>query len=289
MMLIVLLCTLHFSVVQASASENYVALGDSLAAGQTPQQAIDTGYSDLIAQALQQSGNLSFYTKRLAFPGFTTSDVVKRVQEEGSQELLRNASLITISAGANDLLPLVQSNANAGTLQFNQQAADFALNRARKQMQTLLTEVKARAPQAKIYVMGYYFAFPFVHDSQKIGTGTQLEMLNAILQQEAENAGATFIDVYDDFGLKAVNYVPNANDVHPNINGYRIMANAFLRHYGGGAMQISEAQMPAPNPLTFEEIIATQKETGASQATDEKKTVAKIDVLAPIKEYFAMF
>ena len=35
--------------VEAKGSEVYIAIGDSLAAGQTPYRQIDTGYTDLIA------------------------------------------------------------------------------------------------------------------------------------------------------------------------------------------------------------------------------------------------
>lgn len=207
--------------------ENYVALGDSLAAGQTPYQEIDAGYSDLVAMRLGMIGQLNHYTKQLAFPGFTTADVLERVQSEEASALLANATLITISAGANDLLRLVQVNPSAGTLTFSQLQVDFALNIARKNLTDLLAELKLRAPNAKVYVMGYYFAYPNVHATQKEGTNAQLLKLNTILKQQAEQAGMTYVNVYDTFGLQATHYLPNIADVHPNFEGYRQMANAF--------------------------------------------------------------
>src|SRR5437660_2682 len=123
----VLSLTLGVSSAFARA-ENYVALGDSLAAGQTPYQEIDAGYSDFIALRLGKMGQLRHYTKELAFPGFTTADVLERVKSEAAREVLANATLITISAGANDLLRLVQVNPTAGTLAFSQLQVDYALN-----------------------------------------------------------------------------------------------------------------------------------------------------------------
>lgn len=78
--------------------------------------------------------------------------------------------------------------------------------------------------------MGYYFAYPAVHATQKEGTNAQLVKLNAILRQQAEQAVAIYVDVYDAFGLNATNYLPNNADVHPNMEGYRQMANAFYKH-----------------------------------------------------------
>ena len=255
----ILSVTLGVSSALAS-TENYIAIGDSLAAGQTPYQEIDAGYADLIAMRLGMLGKLTHYTKELAFPGFTTANVLERVQSEEASTLLKNATLITISVGANDLLRLVQVNPKAGTLAFSQLQADYALNVARKNMAEILAELQVRAPKADVYVMGYYFAYPTVHPTQKEGTNAQLVRLNTILQQQAMQAGATYVDVYDLFGLQAVDYLPNSADVHPNFEGYRQMANAFLKAYSGSdRLAIRSTELPNPNPKTFKEILDIQR------------------------------
>ena len=267
-----------------ASGENYIAIGDSLAAGQTPHQEIDAGYADLIAMRLGMLGHLSYYTKELAFPGFTTADVLERVQSDEASELLKNATLVTISAGANDLLRLVQVNPNAGTLAFSQLQTDYALNVARKSMAEILAELRVRAPKAKVFVMGYYFAYPSVHPSQKEGTNVQLVRLNTILQQQAEQAGATYVNVYDAFGLTAVNYVPNIADVHPNFEGYRQMANAFLKTYSGSdALAIRSSELPKPNPKTFEEILDMQR------TTEEEVKTEKVAVIVEEKPSLRVF
>ncbi|MGE6604185.1 SGNH/GDSL hydrolase family protein [Lysinibacillus fusiformis] len=251
-------------------TESYVAIGDSLAAGQTPFQQIDVGYSDLIAMRLQAMDQLKFYTKELAFPGFTTANVLERIKTEEARDLLANATLVTVSAGANDLLSLVRLNPTAGTLTFSQLQADYALNIVRKNMEAILNELGELAPKAQVYVIGYYFAYPGVHLTQKEGTNAQLVKLNTILQQQAELAGAVYVNVYDSFGLNATNYLPNYADVHPNMEGYREMANAFLKAYSGSdALNIASSQLPQPNPLSFEEIL---KERASTQLKQQKVT-----------------
>ncbi|MFJ5792444.1 SGNH/GDSL hydrolase family protein [Lysinibacillus sp. NPDC093197] len=272
----VLSLTLGVSSAFARA-ENYVALGDSLAAGQTPYQEIDAGYSDFIAMRLGKMGQLSHYTKELAFPGFTTADVLERVKSEEASEVLANASLITISAGANDLLRLVQVNPMAGTLAFSQLQVDYALNIARKNIAEMLAELKLRAPNAKVYVMGYYFAYPNVHATQKEGTNAQLMKLNTILEQQAEQAGMTYINVYDAFGLQATQFLPNIADVHPNFEGYRQMANAFLKSYSGSDMlAISTSELPKPNPMTFQEILQKQAESKKRSVEAKQEKVSTV-------------
>lgn len=259
----------------------YVAIGDSLAAGQTPNRAIDSGYSDLIAQELTRNQPLAFYSKDLAFPGFTTGDVLESIESDEAKELLGQANIITVSAGANDLLRLVQANAAEGALSFEEIQADYALNAARENVETILAELEELAPSADIYVMGYYFAYPHARDSQKQGTAGQLEQLNAILKQEAEQAGATFVDVADRFGEDAVDLVPNPADVHPNMNGYQEMANAFFEYYGEG-FRVEDAELPEPAPVTFEEIQQMQEqeeeqEQPSSEANEAEEEPASED------------
>ena len=50
---------IYFPTCRSKRFEVYIAIGDSLAAGQTPNRAIDTGYTDLIAQELQRSHQAS--------------------------------------------------------------------------------------------------------------------------------------------------------------------------------------------------------------------------------------
>ncbi|ANU26056.1 SGNH/GDSL hydrolase family protein [Planococcus versutus] len=248
----------------------YVAIGDSLAAGQTPKRQIDTGYADLIAQELMRNQPVAFYSKNLAFPGFTTEDVLESIQSDEAKEVLASANIITISAGANDLLRLVQNDPKQGSLTFQQRQVDFALNKARENMDLILAKLKENSPDATVYVIGYYFAYPHVRDNQKTGTAKQLDLLNKILKQSAEKVGAVFVSVDQSFGTDAVDKVPNPADVHPNLNGYQAMANAFFSEYQD-AWTIQDNELPSLNPLSFEEIIAAQDQEDPKKPEDDKK------------------
>jgi len=267
----VLLAGLLFTGSASAASAEmqvpavYVAIGDSLAAGQTPDRAIDSGYADLIAQELTRNQPVALFSKDLAFPGFTTADVLDSIQSDEAVELLGSANIVTVSAGANDLLRLVQPNPVDGSLSFGQIQADYALNAARENIGEILGELAESAPSADVYVMGYYFAYPHARDSQKQGTAKQLDQLNAILEQEAERAGATFVGVSERFGEDAVELVPNAGDVHPNISGYQEMANAFFEQYAEGFV-VEDAELPPPAPISFEEIQQMQEESESEQS-----------------------
>ncbi|WP_332646160.1 SGNH/GDSL hydrolase family protein [Lysinibacillus sp. 54212] len=270
-----------------SAKEVYVALGDSLAAGQTPYSEIDSGYADLIALQLTKYGQLTAYTKELAFPGYAVDDVLERVKSEPAQAVLANATLITVSAGANDLLPLVSYNPKAGSLSYSQMTANFALNKARQDFTELLKVLKEKAPNAQIYVMGYYFPYIHVHETQKAGVADQLQLLNTILKSVAVEAGAQFVEVAQDFDKNSVNYLPNATDIHPNMAGYLVMANAFLNEYAGSATyQMTLAELPKPNPKSFEELLGLQS---SNDSGAEAEVVDEVAIAKPLQEYIGLY
>ncbi|WP_338752169.1 SGNH/GDSL hydrolase family protein [Bacillus sp. FJAT-52991] len=244
-----------------AAGVHYVALGDSLAAGQTPNKEIGAGYADLIALSLQQSGNLASFSKKWAFPGYTTEQVLEQLDKKEVQQDVRQANVITISAGANDLLPLIQNDSVRGILSYEPIPAAFALNRVRKNYSQLLSEIKQLNPQAEIYAMGYYFPYPHVKEQHKPSVEEQLGILNQIIQQEAERAGANFVPVSPRFGNDAKSLVPNAKDVHPNTAGYLQMANSFFDVYAPGSPEIPEQVLNAlPAPIPFSELTASQEE-----------------------------
>lgn len=244
----------------ANEREVYIALGDSIAAGQTPYSEIDAGYTDFIALQLMRHGKLIEFSKELAFPGYRVENVIETVQSEKAEQLLKEATLITVSAGANNLLPLISHNPQQGTLTFSQLNANLALNEVRIQMQELMALIREKAPKATIYVIGYYFPYVSVHEEQQQGAKKALQLLNDILKQESERAGHTFVDVYEAFDEKQASYLPNVRDVHPNQLGYRIIANEMLKYYSGDdSLTLSIEAMPEPNPKTFEEILQLQQ------------------------------
>lgn len=238
-----------------AAAMNYIAIGDSLAAGQTPNREIGAGYADMIALAIRPDQ----YSKQLSVPGFTVSRVISQVDSQAGRQAIQKADLITISAGANDLLPLIQNDPRRGLLTFNAVTAAFALNGVRENYAVLLEKIRTLNPEADVYAMGYYFPYPHVFDQHKPAVSKQLDILNQIIKQEAEKAGAVFVPVADRFGLDGVKYLPNPGDVHPNSAGYLQMANAFLNLYAPGTELPDSILAQLPKPISLEELIKKRK------------------------------
>lgn len=91
----------------------YLALGDSLTAGQTPNNTISTSYGDYVSEYLKDREVLEFYTKKFAKCGYRSIDLLndlkknKKVKVKDKEVTIKHAlikaDLVTVSIGTNDL------------------------------------------------------------------------------------------------------------------------------------------------------------------------------------------
>lgn len=224
-------------VVQA----DYVALGDSLAHGMNELGIIGLGYTDFVAQALQQDGLLTSYNKGFAYSGYTTKNILADLQADVEKPVtgfgytndstklrasIKEAELITLTAGANDLLPILKDTATTG---INTAAILKASQEAIKNIATILAEIKKLNPQVQIYVMGYYNSFPYYNEELQTQFKMLLGVMNASIKTTAEKAGAIFVPTLDVVAKDVASYLPNPENIHLSEAGYFAVANeAFL-------------------------------------------------------------
>ncbi|WP_042345699.1 S-layer homology domain-containing protein [Bacillus massiliigorillae] len=230
---------------------HYLSIGDSLAKGQTPDKKIDLGFSDFTANTFKEKSILGSYSKDFADSGDKTTDVLNKLTTDSKlQEAVKKANLITISAGANDILQEAKIDLAAGTITFDVTKLPAKLQEVATNYAKILGTIKALNPEAKVYVMGIYFPFPYLPDQAQV---TQLASLAKTLNKTVSEAtilgGATFVSVYEQMGgddMAALKKnLPNATDIHPNIDGYKIMSAALLEAI---AKQITPEPNPEPKP-----------------------------------------
>lgn len=208
---------------------NYTALGDSLAAGMTPEKTISTGYADMTANYFKQGDVLGTYTKEFAVPGYTTENVLADLTAKPEvQKAVKNSHLITISAGANDLLKEGKVDPKTNTFIIDQTIIPAKFQTIAENYAKILQKIHHLNPDAAVFVMGYYFPFPYLADEQKPQLIQLTHTLNKTIQTVAIAQGAYFVPVYDKFGDNPKQYIPNPADVHPNQEGYQLMADALI-------------------------------------------------------------
>lgn len=260
----------------ASASPGpYVALGDSYSAGPGIVPAADgppgcgrsaANYPHLLAGRLQVTN----FTDA-ACAGAATEDMFSSQGVQGGENppqldsITPDTALVTLQIGGNDigfteivtqclsLLPLLHPCTDRYVVGGVDEIAE-RIRRTAPKVDAVLAEVARRAPGAEVLVVGYPSILPgdsagcwplmlYAPDDLPYLVGIQ-QQLNAMLQERAGAAGATFVDTYTpSLGLDACGMIGNrwvepliplspAAPVHPNAQGMAGMAAAVAQALG---------------------------------------------------------
>jgi lysophospholipase L1-like esterase len=230
---------------------DYVSLGDSLAAGQTPYSNPDSyGYTDILADKLASAGVLGLYGD-YGVSTYKTSDVLYQIANDSTvQYSLNGAEIITLDVGANDILPLLPWIAGLGSMDIPTRIVTYPGSMPPVQLSLLLNsgsgdeyiknavlsyEVGAvntkigliiqsinamPGTNPKIYVMGYYNALPDLPQFLPL-----LDTLNGAINLAATQNGATYVATKASMDKHLLKYLPG--DIHPTVQGYRAIAQDF--------------------------------------------------------------
>ncbi|WP_046471507.1 SGNH/GDSL hydrolase family protein [Allosalinactinospora lopnorensis] len=228
---------------EAATWGNYVALGDSYAAGDgagdyIPDTVGDGGcwrssnaYPEKIVEENDFAGELGFF----ACSGRKGSAMLESLGSGDAQveQVTRYTSLVTIGVGGNDLgfssvlqtcmvrVPLLESSACVG------QEDDLSerMDTFEETFEELLAEIRGRAPDARIIVTGYPRLFPVEPQSMyyTLTTNDQLwlnEMTQRFNKQLKDTVAEADADIVGDDETGSVEFV----EVYTALNGHEISA-----------------------------------------------------------------
>ncbi len=255
----------------SAAPDSYVALGDSFTAGPgVLLQSLDPlgcfrsdhNYPHLVAQARGSA------LRDRSCSGATTEDLSARQPVLGGPNpaqldaLDAGVTTVSVQIGGNDIgfmeivarcaailpvgTPCRDVYTSGGTDELSRRIAATA-----PKVAAALAEVRRRAPQARLFVVGYPAILPEVEPGcwplLPVAPGdvpylrNVQKQLNAMLATRAAAAGATYVDVYgpsighDACQLPGTRWVEPlvplspAAPVHPNALGMQAMASVLLR------------------------------------------------------------
>ncbi len=211
-----------------SKQVDYVALGDSLAAGATPYHKLDKGYADFLVDRYEQS-QYEITLDNYGVPGYRTTNIVSELLNPNNanyaelRNSIKNAELVTIDIGANDLL------ANLNTIRQNPSTAPAVLNTIAENLYLILSEIDKINPGIKVYVMGYYNPFPHLPKQEQAALLPLLDALNQTIEKVASANGDDFVPTAKVIKKYETLYVPNPNDIHLSLEGYKAVAKEFWK------------------------------------------------------------
>ncbi|MGM7722279.1 GDSL-type esterase/lipase family protein [Metabacillus sp. Hm71] len=203
---------------------DYVSLGDSLAAGQTPYRQLGDGYADYLVDRFEQS-NYHVDLTKFGVSGFKTANVINQLMtnENGIQEAIKQAEVVTLDIGANDLLTSLTQ------IQQDPAQAKVTLESIKKNLYVILDKIGKLNPNANVYVMGYYHPFPHLPEDQQEALSPLLDALNQTIQAVSQASNATFVPTEKVIEKQEKDYIPNPHDIHLSSDGYQAVAKEFWK------------------------------------------------------------
>ena len=212
----------------------YLSLGDSLAAGQTPNNTIEESYGDYVSEYLKDKEVLEFYTKKFAKSGYRSVDLLndlesnKKIKVDGKEITIKHAlikaDLVTVSIGSNDLFYKL----NIGT-EFDLSEFDDIytyVDESISDVDKLLYELR-KSCKEQIMVFGFYN--PFTNFSSTLSDVVEpvIVYANDKMKSLTKKYDMTYVDIHDTF-LANNEYLPSKLEIHPTKDGYKAMGRAVI-------------------------------------------------------------
>ncbi|ETT57958.1 G-D-S-L family lipolytic protein [Paenibacillus sp. FSL R7-277] len=250
----------------AAADDEYkiLALGDSLAKGTGDNSG--QGFVKRTVDALSANGGKAELLGNMGINGLTTAALQSKLQEEGVQYALRQANVILISIGGNDLFrgsdilgtggssgqvaasakPSEQAvpqsteapannkvegttpvpTASAGDL--TPESLLSALPGAAKRLGSILDTVAEVNPQAQVYYIGLYNPFGDIEGLLIPGNQAVTAWNNAAMDMINRHQNMTLVPTFDLFDRHLAKYLSN-DHFHPNGDGYQRMSERIVQ------------------------------------------------------------
>lgn len=201
--------------------KKWVAIGDSTTKGSTSQSDVPGLTYDWEKLVCDQTGMTCV---NLGIPGSTTSGFYQAVGDIPS-----DADIITIMGGINDMSQSVRTEDEVG-YEYNSGTYPGSIRR-------LVKYIVQNFPNAKLILCSCIGGF----SKTDIGNfdlpvtnnlGKTIEDYANKCKEVAHELSMPFMDVFGDCGISTLNRTAYISDsVHPNVAGYKKLANVFLNYF----------------------------------------------------------
>ncbi|MCH7811961.1 MAG: SGNH/GDSL hydrolase family protein [Chloroflexi bacterium] len=222
-----------FRIVAGGA---YLALGDSIAAGEGSTSPKTLSYPALVQAALEARLGVPFELESLAVPGHTTQDLIDQQLAPAIERLPGSeVRLITITIAGNDLFQYSTEPSCVRDPSDPECPLEAGLLEVERRLDRILGDLRAAAPQAAIVIQLY--------PNLLSGTGNQFErpmdiafdLLNGVITGVARRYDVLLADPRVAFlgrGPEFSHAAEPTPDFHPTDAGHRAIADAFLAALG---------------------------------------------------------
>jgi lysophospholipase L1-like esterase len=195
-----------------------VALGDSITQG--TGDAARGGYAARVAEALRTSRRPVLLTN-LAVSGDETSDLLRVIDSTEARQQLTRADLILISAGGNDLTHALRALSGEQTRE-----PEAVIERARSNLRTAISRLRALNPGATIRLLGLYNPFEVLPAEAEKARAQLLDWNIALEQATLAHENVLLVPIADLFAGRRDRLA--GDHYHPGARGHAMIAERVL-------------------------------------------------------------
>ncbi|MGE1007318.1 SGNH/GDSL hydrolase family protein [Bacillus cereus] len=198
-----------------------VSLGDSLTRGVGDKEGI--GYIGRMKEDLQKDYKQKVALTNLAVSGAKMPDLLKQIESNGAQYSIKQADVIVLTIGGNDLFPGWESLGKIDLETYRPDTETFQ-NEAKK----IIEEIRKLNTDSPIFWLGLYNPFEDVEDLK--GASNIVVDWNASLEKLAINNKNVYITPTFDLFQNRGKDLLYSDHFHPNEVGYTYMADRLVQN-----------------------------------------------------------
>ncbi|MDA1678539.1 SGNH/GDSL hydrolase family protein [Bacillus cereus group sp. TH152-1LC] len=198
-----------------------VSLGDSLTRGVGDKEGI--GYIGRMKEDLQKDYKQKIALTNLAVSGAKMPDLLKQMESSGAQYSIKQADVIVLTIGGNDLFPGWESLGKIDLETYRPDTETFQ-NEAKK----IIEEIRKLNTDSPIFWLGLYNPFEDVADLK--GSSNIVVDWNASLEKLALNNKNVYITPTFDLFQNRGKDLLYSDHFHPNEVGYTYMADRLVQN-----------------------------------------------------------
>ena len=202
---------------------SYVALGDAYAMGENPYGEVGLGYTDYFIDEISKNKKVKLYTKDFSKKNYYVHELYEDIVSNKNilindktlslKNALREADIITLSIGADDIMSKVSFN------DVNKLSNEKIVKETIDDINKLLNEVLKY--NNCILIVGYYNFYMNKNDNNVFS------LLNNELKNLTNRKSIEYIDTYSLIDNK---YLENPNSFYPNTKAYQLISDEIIKH-----------------------------------------------------------
>jgi lysophospholipase L1-like esterase len=191
-----------------------VALGDSLTRGTGDDSG--KGYVGYVVDELQTKTKQTIYVKNLAIKGQRSAGLAAQLQQVEVQRQIKQADVILMTIGGNDLFQSGEALRNFSLERINQAKAQYLQN-----LHTIFKTIRSLNPDAVVFYISLYNPFNDLKDAKT--TSAVVREWNFKSAEVAANyPNIITVPTFDLFELNVNDYL-YSDKFHPNKEGYKLI------------------------------------------------------------------